>query len=85
MIQRAPESIITQVRKLFGRQAIESSGEAVRGLLLTVDRFAFHHDRAQEHTKGLSMRHRAALVVRRDVLVQERFEPHALEEVVDEG
>lgn len=54
-------------------------------LLYTVDRFPFDHDRAHQHAEGLGVGNAAPFIAGRDVLLEERREAHAFEEVIDEG
>ena len=70
-IEGSAESIIAQMSELLLCQAVHCRGEAVHGLDLAVDGLALDHDRAQQHPERRGVRHRAASIGRRYVLIQQ--------------
>ena len=82
---RPKRSSLKLLSRVPAGDAEETRGEAVHGLLRTVDRLALDHDRAQQHAERLGVRHAAARIARRDVLLEERREAHPFDEVIDEG
>ncbi len=84
-IERATAAVVAQLPHLRGREPEELGREAHRGFLLAVDRFALDDDRAQQHPQRLGVRHGVAPVAGGHVLVEQRLQAQALEEVVDQG
>jgi hypothetical protein len=84
-IERAADAVVAEMPHLLPGEPEELRREADRGLLLAVDRFALDDDRAQQHAERGGVRHGAAPIAGGHVVVQQRREAQALEEVVDQG
>jgi hypothetical protein len=80
-IEGSAEPIIAQVPEVLLCQAVHGRGQAVHGLDLVVDRLALDHDRAQQHPKRCGVRHRAASIGSRYVLIQQLDQPEPLIEL----
>jgi hypothetical protein len=84
-VQGASDAVVAQAQHLLGVDAKHPCGEAVDGLVLAVYRLTLHQDRTQQHAKGLGMGDGAAPLGGGNVLVEQDVQPHALEEVIDQG
>jgi hypothetical protein len=74
-IERSAEPIIAQMPEVLLCQAVHGRGESVHGLDLAVDRLALDHDRAQQHSKRRGVRHSAASIGSRYVLIEQLDQP----------
>ena len=84
-IERAANAVIAKLPHLRHGEPKQLRREAHRSLLLAVNRFALDDDRSQQHSQCLRMCHRAAPIARGHVLVEQRLQADALEEMVDQG
>jgi hypothetical protein len=70
-IEGSAEPIIAQVPEVLLCQAVHRRGEAMHGLHLAVDGLPLDHDRAQQNSKRRGVRHGAASIGRRYVVIQQ--------------
>jgi hypothetical protein len=84
-IQCPADAVVAEALRLRGIDAEQAPGETAGGLLLAVDRFALHDDRAQQRAQCLRVRHRAAAVGGGHMALEQLEQPQALQEVVDQG
>lgn len=84
-IERAPDPVVGQPRHLRRVDAEASRCKTVHGLLLAIDGLALDQDRAQQHAECLRVGDGTASIGGRNELLEQRRQPHALEEVIDQG
>src|SRR6185437_17054921 len=74
-IEGSAEPIIAQMPEVLLCQAVHGRGEAVHGLDLAVYGLPLDHDRAQKYPKRRGVRHGAASIGSRYVLIQQLDQP----------
>ena len=74
-IERSAEPIIAEVPDVLLAEPEHGRGEAVHRLDLAVDGLTLDHDRAQQHSQRRCVRHGAASIGRRYVLIEQLGEP----------